>query len=346
MKFFKIVAYNFLVFLFFIILIEIIFGYWFKEENFGIYMRKERKINWQTTSTFNKKNYNFFYKRNQWGFRGDEFDPKNVKIIFEGGSTGNQRYTPEELTIVGLINDKFHTLNYDTRVFNASTDGKSVNGYINDFNFWFPKIPNLKPKYVIFFIGINDRSIYGYEEDFWDNKISKKKFDQIKDYIKNNSILIDKFKFLKNSYFPTNTLAYNFNNITLYNNFNYMDYKKAKNIHKHLNNEDLNFIDQFRERLLKLKIIVDKKKIKPIFLTQLKFDGIKDKNLFLVNKELKNFAKENEYFLIPLDEILVMKKGDFYDEIHTTPQGSKRIADKVFPLLLNYFKKNNEIKER
>ena len=64
MKFFKIVAYNFLVFLFFIILIEIIFGYWFKEENFGIYMRKERKINWQTTSTFNKKNYNFFYKRN------------------------------------------------------------------------------------------------------------------------------------------------------------------------------------------------------------------------------------------------------------------------------------------
>ena len=28
----------------------------------------------------------FFYKRNFWGFRGEEFDPKDVKIIFEGGS--------------------------------------------------------------------------------------------------------------------------------------------------------------------------------------------------------------------------------------------------------------------
>ena len=69
-------------------------------------MRKERKINWLTTSNFNKKKYDFFYKRNYWGFRGEEFDPKNVKVIFEGGSTGNQRFTPEELTIVGLINQK------------------------------------------------------------------------------------------------------------------------------------------------------------------------------------------------------------------------------------------------
>ena len=329
MKFFKIVGYNFLVFLFFIILIEIIFGYWLKEENFGIYMRKERKINWQTTSIFNEKKYNFFYKRNYWGFRGDEFDPISVRVIFEGGSTGNQRYTPEELTIVGLINSKF----------------QSLNGYINDFNFWFPKIPNLNPEFVIFFIGINDRSIYDYEEGFWDNKISKRKIDQIKDYIKNNSIFVDKFKFLKNKYFPTNTLAYDFNNGNLYNNFNYIDFKEAKNTHKNLNNEDLKFTNQFREKLLKLKMIIEKEKIKPIFLTQLKFDGVKEKNLFLVNREVKNFAKKNDYFLIPLDEILVMRKGDFYDEIHTTPQGSKRIADKVFPLLLDYFKKNDEIKK-
>ena len=45
-------------------------------------------------------------------------------------------------------------LNHDIKIYNASTDGKSVNGYINDFNFWFPKIPNFNPKYVIFYIGI------------------------------------------------------------------------------------------------------------------------------------------------------------------------------------------------
>ena len=49
MKFFKIVAYNFLVFLFFIILINIIYVYEFKKQKYGIYIRKERKINLHTT---------------------------------------------------------------------------------------------------------------------------------------------------------------------------------------------------------------------------------------------------------------------------------------------------------
>ncbi len=308
-------------------------------------MRKERKINWQTSSTFNKKTYNFFYKRNYWGFRGEEFDPRNVNIIFEGGSTGNQRYTPEELTIVGLINQKFKSSNNQIKIFNASTDGKSVNGYINDFDFWFPKIPNLNFEYVIFFVGINDRSIYNYEESFWDNKISKKRIDQIKDYIKNNSIFVDKFKFLKNKYFPTNTLAYDFNSDLLYNNFEYIDYEEAFKLHKNLNNEDLDFIDQFRLRLIKLKSVIKKNQVKPIFITQLKFDGLKDKKLYLINNELKDFAKKNDYFFIPLDEILIMKENDYYDKLHTTPQGSKRIADKIFPLLSDFFEKNDETRK-
>ena len=176
MSFLRLIYYNFLVFFVAIILIEIFFGYWFKDENFGIYMRKERKINWLTTSNFNKKKYDFFYKRNYWGFRGEEFDPKNVKVIFEGGSTGNQRFTPEELTIVGLINQKLKNSNFSINIFNASTDGKSLNGYINDFNFWFSKIPNFKPEYVIFYIGVNDRNIV---DPFLDYKISQNKIDQI-----------------------------------------------------------------------------------------------------------------------------------------------------------------------
>ncbi len=345
MNILKTISYNILFFFLSIIFIEIFFGYWFKNENFGIYMRKERKINWQTTSIFNEKKYDFYYKRNYWGFRGDEFDPNDVKIIFEGGSTGNQRYTPEELTIVGLVNKEFKSLNHDIKIFNASTDGKSVNGYINDFNFWFPKIPNLEIKYAIFFVGINDRFIYNYEESFWDNKISKKKIDQIKDYIKNNSIFIDKFKFLKNKYFPTNTLEYDFENELLYNNFEYVDYKKAKILHQNLNDEDLNFIDQFKSRLLEIKMILKKDQIKPIFITQLKFNGLKEKRLFIINNEVKKFAKKNDYFLIPLDEILIMKINDYYDELHTTPQGSQRIAKKIFPLLLDFFEKNNEIRK-
>ena len=34
-----------------------------------------------------------------------------------------------------------------------------------------------------------------------------------------------------------------------------------------------------------------------------------------------------------------MKQNDYFDAAHTTPQGSKRIADKVFPFLLEFLKK-------
>jgi len=38
-----------------------------------------------------------------------------------------------------------------------------------------------------------------------------------------------------------------------------------------------------------------------------------------------------------------MEKNDFYDTVHTTPQGSKRIANKIFPLLSEYFSQNDEL---
>ena len=339
MRFFKVFIYNFLVLLFSIIILEVIFGYWFKKENFGIYMRKERKINWQTTSIFNEKEYKFFYKRNFWGFRGDYFDPKNVKILFEGGSTGNQRFTPEYLTIVGQINKKLKELKKNHLIFNASTDGKSVSGYINDFKFWFPKIPNFSPKYVIFYTGINDRFII--DNFFLDNKISESKIDQVKDYIKNNSFIVDKFKDFKNKYFPKNTLAYDLNDSSLYNNFKYVNFEEASKKHLYLDQTNKNLIEKFNLKLEKLNIIISKYSFQPIFITQAMFNGLEDKRLFLINNELKKFALENNYFLIPLDEMIVFDKNDFFDSIHTTPKGSKKIADIIFPQLYNYLSSKN-----
>ena len=333
MKLLKITFYNLFIFIFLIILIEIFFGYWFKDENFGIYMRKERKINWLTESTFFGNNYKFFYKRNYWGFRGEEFDPKNVKIIFEGGSTGNQRYTPEDLTIVGLINKRFENENINLKIFNASTDGKSLNGYINDFEFWFPKIPNLKPEYVIFYLGINDRFIN--DRYYLDHKISEMKIDRLKDYIKNNSFVVDKYKIIKNNYFPKNTLSYDFNDNSIYKDFKYIDFISAQKIHKNKNDDDLALINKFQYKLDKLNSIIKKNNIKPIFITQVKFDGLKDKKLYLINNELKNFSKVNDYFFIPIDELILMEINDFYDHVHTTPKGSSKIADIISENIIN-----------
>ena len=148
-----------------------------------------------------------------------------------------------------------------------------------------------------------------------------------------------------NWHFPKNTFAYDLSNNSLYENYEYIDYQKALKIHKKLNDKDLVLIKNFRSKLEKLDLLIKKNEIKPIFINQLMYDGLRDKKLFLVNNELKNFAIANNYYLIALDEILTMKEKDFFDAAHTTPQGSKRIADKIFPLLLKFFKDNNEINE-
>ncbi len=313
---------------------EGILGYWFSKENFGIYMRKERNKNWETVSNFNNKEYKFFYKRNFYGFRGDEFDPKDVKIVFEGGSTGNQRFTPEEYTIVGLLNQKFQTEQIDLKIYNASTDGKSLRGIIYDFNYWFPKINNFKPEYIIFYLGINDRTLGDQmDERMFDLHIQEKRIDRFKDYIKNNSFIYERYKTIANKYFPKQTSGYFLNNDELYKNFEYVRYKQAKESNKNISNKDKILLKQFEERLLVLKKILMKNKITPIFITQVAYNGIKDQKLFLINEKLKDFSENNNFQLIKLDEIINMDLYDFYDEMHTTPNGSKKIADTIYPYL-------------
>ena len=59
-----------------------------------------------------------------------------------------------------------------------------------------------------------------------------------------------------------------------------------------------------------------------------------DKNLFLVNQELKRFSKSNNFDLIALDEFINnMEINDYFDQLHTTIQGSEKIAMTLYPQL-------------
>ena len=58
----KILFYNLIIFIFFLIIIESVFGYWFSENNFGIYMRKERNLNIKREMIFNNIKLEHYYK--------------------------------------------------------------------------------------------------------------------------------------------------------------------------------------------------------------------------------------------------------------------------------------------
>lgn len=333
-KIIKIISINIIVFFVIIFIIEIILGYWFKKNNFGIYMRTERnKVIKFSVNHHNNEKIDFIHKRNFYGFIGNEFNPEDIKIIFEGGSTGAEIWKPQETSIVGILNYLLKQNDINKKIYNASVNGKSIRGYVYDFNHWFKRIPDFIPEYVIFYLGINDRKFPNDElHRFYDQQHSTETYKKIRDYVKNNSFILEKIKRIENEYFTKNKIQYNKNKKNLYNNFEYINYKKALEIYStNYDQDDEKFLRILNLRLENLKQVIIEANIIPIFITQIKFDGISERRLFLVNEEIKKFANVNNYKVIPLDElILKMDVGDFFDEFHTTISGSKKIAYKIY----------------
>ena len=334
-NFIKILTYNIFILFLLIIFFEVFFGYFLKKNNFGYIMRSERQKNQIYEVIHNNVKYRYKYKRNFCGFRGDEIDPSEIKVVFEGGSTGNQKFTPEELIIVGLLNQKMKDFNKNMKIINASTDGKTTRGYVNDFIHWFPKLKNFNPEYIIFYTGINDSNLLQPEK--FDIPWREDRLSKIRDYLKNNSKsyeLIKKFQF---NFFLNNDIRKEYGvtkvNQNLYKDYKYVNYKEASEIHKNYN--DTKLINQFAGRLETLKNYITKLNVTPIFITQIEFNGLSNSKLYVINEYLKKFCKENKYSIIKLDELIDnLKINSFYDYTHTTPRGSIAIANKIYPELI------------
>ena len=78
----KIVFFNLSIFIILILLFELFFGYWFKKDSFGIYIRDQRNIEKKFDIIHNNNNYKYTFKRNSLGFIGEEIDAKKIKIVF------------------------------------------------------------------------------------------------------------------------------------------------------------------------------------------------------------------------------------------------------------------------
>ena len=334
MKILKIFLYNFLILLIFLTLFEIFFGYWFKEQNFGIYIRDQRNVEKYFEIAHNGKKYQYNFIRNSLGFIGEEINAEEIKIVFEGGSTGEQMFIPPELRVVDILNSYFKKNNLNVNIINASKAGKTTRGYYNDFVDWFPRIINFKPEIFIFYIGLND-SVLNLPK-YFDNTKRDNFLENFEDFIKNNSAIYEIKIKIQNKYFSKIRSKYNLYKDDLYDDYKFVSYKQAKlkfNIND-LNSEEQNVLDNFKKNIMNLETKIKATNIKPIFITQIKFDGINDKNLFIINETLKEFCDNKNYDIIKLDEIIEgFEINDFYDQVHPSISGSRKIAKKIYPYL-------------
>ena len=112
---------------------ELIFGFWFSEYNLGPYMREHRLKSNPVVLTYGDETYNFVYKRNYYGFRGEEIDPSEIEAVIVGGTIVAERDKPEEFTITGNLNSLLKERGYNFKIINAGIEGQTTFGHIYNF---------------------------------------------------------------------------------------------------------------------------------------------------------------------------------------------------------------------
>ncbi len=324
--FLKIIIINFFIFLTFVLIIEIIFGSWLKN-NFSYRLSSERNIYRVYKFSFLNYEGESVYKRDSNGFRFNEkyIVPKNVDVIFSGGSTTNQKFLNFKDTIVGNLDKNFD----EVKIINAGIDGLSIKGHINSFNYWFNKIDNLSPKFYIFYIGVNDRHLLK-EIDKPIDELQESNFKgNLREFLESNSFFYKQFRYLKAVMYLKFNLERGVNIVNQKSvvyaeraNKKFLQYK----IFEEKNLLNKNFSQKYSELLSLLTKKVLENNAKPIYITQNSGYGISQELYSAAETVMKHCADFN-LSCINLAKDLDLNYEDFYDELHLNPKGSKKVSD-------------------
>ena len=343
-NFIKILITNIFVFLTAIILVELFFGYWFKNklEN---KLSSERNIYRVYVTNFKYLDNSSLYIKNNFGFRvkNTEEDISFPDIVFVGGSTVNQKFLNYDETTVGIL--KKNLTNY--KILNAGVDGMSIKGHINSFEMWFDKMDQFKPKYYIFLIGINDR--YMIEtfkfRDYIDNLEESDDSSNLREYLESNSFFFTKGRIVKSVLYLKHGINLGIKKVKrnhVYierDEFKFVSYIDKKNQYLLLSKERKQKYEKFKKWYLnQLNQLTEKVKERgavPIFINQTTGYGQSFESLVVAETVLDN-CRIKKIKCIDVARKLNLEYEDFYDESHLNINGSKKIANYILSELSDF----------
>ena len=335
----KIIFYNLTTFIVFYSLVEILSGTLLFNKIDCHYLLCKKEFEFENNFGFykDKKSY---YRRDEYGFRSKRKLISDIDIITIGGSTTDERYLNEKDTWSEKLEYIFNKNNKDIDIVNAGIDGQSTIGHIWNFQNWFPKLVGLKTKYIIFYVGLNERLI--------DEQLSR--YDNIfnlSDLNFKNKVIF----YLKKN----NGITYRLYHL-IYKKFFYQEkIPTSHKIRKPEYNKIINKFElkEFQKNKLKKNLALLTKYTKdmnaiPIYVSQKSLRGknvdgeIYSYNNFdifnyekQISKTIREYCNENNETFIDLFSEVEFTNKDFYDLIHTTPEGSEKIANYLFYKLNN-----------
>ena len=336
----RIILINLLIFFVTFVIFEIFLGTWFKND-FKYKLSSERNINRVYKLDFKYHKGTSHYIKNNYGFRikndDTNYDPSIIDIVFAGGSTINQKFINFDDSIVGILSNK----NKNLKMANAGIDGMSIKGHINSFKFWFNKIKNLKPKYFIYVLGINDRYLvekYAFR-DHVDNLEESNFIGNLREYLESNSFFYTRSRKLKSLLYlkynlEIGTKKVKLNHVYLDRNKNeFISYEEIeKNFIKLNKNKKIKYLEFEKWYLNQLDVLTDlvyNVGALPIFITQTTGYGHSFES-FIVARTIMKHCNINNLLCLNLAKDLNLKYEDFYDESHLNVIGSKKMAEYIY----------------
>ena len=217
-----------------------------------------------------------------------------------GGSVIDERYKPEKYTITGYLNKELEK-DYNIKLINAGVEAQSTRGMIMSFKNWLFKLKEFSPKFIFFYVGLNDiplKEIENSKNIIPDGHlINPSKKEVVIDNIKSRSILYDTARIFKFKYLPREGFVkYDGKLSEKYKkNYNFLDYNFAKenyNIEKLKAKHSLK-IKNYLNRIKKLKELSESINSIPVFITNIDSWGYIEE-VYILNLELMKYCKKKQ----------------------------------------------------
>jgi len=329
--------------------LEVIFGNWIFGPNFSTMNIPRNSYRHFDASHLYPGGGRLKYYRDKYGLRGEYGKPSDIVLLTMGGSTTAQLYVDDKDSWPEVIDAKFAEAGFPISVANAGINGQTSLGHALAFDLWFPLIPGLKPKYIVVYVGINDKRLKASIR--YDEMKSPQMSRRVRQYFMNNSALYRLFRLIRGTLNARDAQLLHGAGPKFETKIEWREVSPQPDTEAtrmEINEDLLGYGDRIRILAEKIR----SHGAKPIFVSQalssyrvrggkvygrLQPDGTIDFHEYsimtLYNKALMATCAKYQITCFDLGSELKFEDGDFYDRAHNTPAGSRRVGEYIFERL-------------